>query len=98
MSSSPELQKFEVGFAHTSDEEITRARRTVAAYATDAADARGLLEMLGLVEPVNPSAPQRQICGTLNGRYRHVQLDERVCRSCADAWNAYLRKQSGGAE
>lgn len=59
-------------------------------------DRRAVVEMLGLVAPVRTAEqPPRGICGTLNGRYRHVQLDEQPCRWCMDAWNAYLRKQGG---
>ena len=96
MTGGAELQQNETLAGDLTDELVAKAMRNVAARATDAAEARDLLEMLGLVEPVHPAAPQRDICGTLNGRYRHVQLDERVCRLCADAWNAYRRTQSGG--
>lgn len=82
-----ELQQHEALAGELSDELVLKARRTVAAYAEDAEDAAKLLAMLGLVD--RPSEP-RKICGTWQGRNRHVQLGELVCEPCWKANEAHL--------
>lgn len=43
-----------------SDEDNAKAMRAVAGHATDAADARALLEQLGLIDPPTPSPAWRR--------------------------------------
>lgn len=69
-------------------EQVAHARLIVTGMSTGddrpamVADARDLLEMIGLIEP---GADPRGMCGTWQGFNRHQQMREEPCEACREA-------------
>lgn len=78
-----------------SPEQIDHARRIVAGMATgtdrpaEVADARDLMQMIGLIPP---STQARDLCGTWQGYNRHQQMKEEPCESCRAAFSVRRRQ------
>ncbi|WTW93685.1 hypothetical protein OG216_09970 [Streptomycetaceae bacterium NBC_01309] len=97
MTGGAELQQGETLAGDLPDELATKAMRTVASYATDAVDARDLLEMLGLID-APPTPNPTTGCGTAQGWRQHKSGETEPCQPCLDAWARYHRERGARGE